>query len=123
MLILNQIHRKFNIQLEQVHFEIVLLWYFRFQLVETTRRRKKSTDNNNTSSDDDKINPPVEISPFTFDSLQKLAQQNDANNNQTLIQLDHLYPSIEKINQMKQIDEDDDLLLAAATACTNIKTK
>jgi len=24
---------------------------------------------------------------------------------------------------MKQIDEDDDLLLAAATACTNIKTK
>jgi hypothetical protein len=40
-----------------------------------------------------------------------------------LIELDHLYPSIDKHNQMKQIDEDDDLLLAAATACTNIKTK
>jgi hypothetical protein len=98
-----------------------------FKLVDTTRRRKKSTDNNpvnsSTSSDDDKIIAPVENSPFSFDSLQKLAQQNDKNNNQTFIELDHLYPSIETIIEIKKTDEDDDLLLAAVTACTNIKTK
>jgi hypothetical protein len=40
-----------------------------------------------------------------------------------LIQLDHLYPSIDKLNQTIKIDEDDDLLLAAAAACSNIQTK
>jgi len=61
--------------------------------------------------------------PFSFDSLQKLAQPNDANNNQTSIELDYLYPSIDKTIQMNKNDEDDDLLLAAAAACNTIKTK
>ncbi len=99
---------------------------FFFELVETSRHHKKSTDNNqinlSTSSDDDKMNPPVENSPFSFNSLQKLTQQNNTNN-QILIELDHLYSSIEKTNQIKKTDEDDDLLLAAATACANMKSK
>jgi len=131
ILISNQIYQNLNIQLEQVQIKLQnnsIFWiFFVFKLVDTTRRRKKSTDNNpvnsSTSSDDDKIILPVENSPFSFDSLQKLAQQNDKNNNQTLIELDHLYPSIETIIEIKKTDEDDDLLLAAVTACTNIKTK
>jgi hypothetical protein len=57
--------------------------------------------------------------------LQKLSDQNDPNNNQKLIELDHLYPSIDKNTiQIKTNDEDDDddLLSAAARACTHIKT-
>ncbi|UJR14790.1 hypothetical protein I4U23_001778 [Adineta vaga] len=95
---------------------------------DNTRSRKKSTENNqinsSTSSDDDKTTPPGEISPFTFDSLQKLAQQKDSNDIRTSIELDDIYPSIDKTIQMNMNDEDDDdLLLAAATACTNIKTE
>ncbi len=100
------------------------------KLVDTARHRKKSTDNNptnsSTSSDDDKITPPTENSPFSFDSLQKLAQQKDTNNKQAFVELDYLYPSVDKNIQIKKHDEDDnddDLLLAAVTACTNIKTK
>lgn len=133
ILILNRIHQNLNIQHEQVEIKYNQKnqknIFFYFNLVDTTRRRKQSTDNNptnsSTSSDDDKITPPVEMSPFSFDSLQKLAQKNDANNNnQTSFELDYLYPSIDKNIQMNKNDEDDDLLLAAATAaCTNIKTK
>lgn len=97
------------------------------KLVDTTRQaRKKSTDNStnssysSTSSEDDK-NPL----PFSFDSLQKLSNQTDTTNQQTFIQLDQLYPSIDK-NSQNQIninndDDDNDLLLAAAIACTQMK--
>ncbi|CAF1240826.1 unnamed protein product [Adineta steineri] len=97
--------------------------------VDTTRLRKKSTNNNrtnsSTSSDDSKITSSIEESPFTFDSLQKLAQQNDANNTQFSIELDGIYPSTDKNIHMNKNDEDDDelLLAAAATACTNIKNE
>jgi GTPase Era involved in 16S rRNA processing len=131
-LILNPIHQSLNIQLEQVlkkTFHSKKKSIFLFNLVDTTRRRQKSTDknpiNSSTSSDDDKTSPPVEIFPFSFDSLQKLSDQNDPNNNQKLIELDHLYPSIDKNTiQIKTNDEDDDddLLSAAARACTHIKT-
>lgn len=85
-----------------------------------TRGRKKSTDNPSLQS-----SPPVEMSPFSFDSLQKLAQEKDPNNNHTnstLIAIDHLYPSMETRSPTQTLDDDDDLLLAAATACTKIKT-
>lgn len=89
-----------------------------FQLVEMNRPRKKSTDNHpinsSTSSDDDKTTPPVEICPFSFDSLQKLTENPS---NPTSIELDHLYPSNTNIITMHKTDEDDDLLLAAAIAC------
>ncbi|CAF2779807.1 unnamed protein product [Rotaria sp. Silwood2] len=100
--------------------------------VDTTRHNKKSTDSNSTnsstSSDDDKTNLSVEISPFSLDSLQKLAEEETINNNninQTSIELDNLYPSTDKNVQIKMNDEDDDLLLAAAAAaaCNNVKTK
>ncbi|CAF3216133.1 unnamed protein product [Rotaria sp. Silwood2] len=96
--------------------------------VDTTRHNKKSTDSNSTnsstSSDDDKTNLSVEISPFSLDSLQKLAEEETINNNninQTSIELDNLYPSTDKNVQIKMNDEDDDLLLAAAAAaaCNN----
>ncbi|CAF3746474.1 unnamed protein product [Rotaria sp. Silwood1] len=100
--------------------------------VDTTHRNKKSTDSNPTnsstsSSDDDKINISIEISPFSLDSLQKLAEEKPINNdnNQTSIELDYLYPSTDKNIQMKINDDDDDddlLLAAAAAACNNIKT-
>lgn len=98
---------------------------FYFQLADTNRPpRKKSTDNStnssfsSTSSEDDK-NPL----PFSFDSLQKFSKQTDTNIPQTLIQLDQLYPSIDKnsSNQTNINDDDDDLLLAAAVACTQMK--
>ncbi|CAF1236486.1 unnamed protein product [Rotaria sordida] len=95
-----------------------------------TQRNKKSTDSNttnsSTSSDDDKTNISIEISPFSFDSLQKLTEEKSTNNNNqtTTIELDYLYPSIEKNIEIKvNDDDDDDLLLAAAAACNNIKTK
>ena len=86
--------------------------------------RKKSTDNSanssfsSTSSEDDKI-----VSPFSFDSLQKLTNQTDTNTQQAFIQLDQLYPSMvnQKTNNNNN-DDDDDLLLAAAVACTQVKT-
>ncbi|CAF0913981.1 unnamed protein product [Adineta steineri] len=91
------------------------------QIADSTRHsRKKSTDNSpnssfsSTSSDDDKI-----ISPFTFDSLQKLSNQTDINTHQAFIQLDQLYPSAEKTSQIN--DDDDDLLFAAASACIQMK--
>ncbi|CAF3680898.1 unnamed protein product [Rotaria sordida] len=96
-----------------------------------TQRNKKSTDgnttNSSTSSDDDKTNISIEISPFSFDSLQKLTEEKSTNNNNqtTTIELDYLYPSIDKNIEIKVNDDDhdDDLLLAAAAACNNIKTK
>lgn len=101
--------------------------YFFLILADNTRSRKKSTDNNrinsSTSSDDDKTTSPVEISPFAFDSLQKLAQQKDSHNTQASIELDEIYPSIDKTVQMTKNDEDDDELLLAAAACTNLQTK
>lgn len=70
------------------------------------------------SSDDDKTTPPVEISPFSFDSLQKLTNNPSNSLTATSIELDHLYPSNEPNNLLaKKTDEDDDLLLAAAMAC------
>ncbi|CAF2918217.1 unnamed protein product [Rotaria sp. Silwood2] len=74
-----------------------------------------------TSSEDDK-----KILPFSFDSLQKLSNQTDTNILQSFIQLDQLYPSIDKNSQIpKQTshddDDDDDLLSAAAIVCTQIK--
>lgn len=100
--------------------------FFVFILADTARRQKKSTDSNptnsSTSSDDDKTNTSIEISPFSIDSLQKIAEQKVSNNNQTPVEIDHLYPSIDKNAPIKTNDEDDDLLLAAAAAvCNTIK--
>ena len=96
-----------------------------FKLADSTSRRKKSTDqnstNSSTSSEDCKTNFPVENSPFSLDSLQKLAEQKDADKWQTFTELDHLYRSIDKNIQIQKNDrdddDDDDLLLAAAAAC------
>ncbi|CAF1684576.1 unnamed protein product [Adineta ricciae] len=92
------------------------------QSAHTARRiRKKSTDNSpnssfsSTSSEDDKISLP-----FSFDSLQKLSNQKDIDlHHQTFVQLDQLYPSIEKVSEIN--DDDDDLLSAAAMACNQMK--
>ena len=98
-------------------------------LVDSTRSRKKSTDNNrinsSTSSDDDKGTSSVVTSPFAFDSLQKLAQQKDIHDTRASIELDEIYPSIDKTVQMIKNDEDDDelLLAVAAATCTNLQTK
>ena len=70
------------------------------------RRRKKSTDNHPTNE---------KSSPFSFDSLQKLAQHDCQTN--TLIELDQLCP----ISPPANLDDDDDLLMAAAAACTKAK--
>lgn len=94
--------------------------FFR-SLAQTARRmRKKSTDNSpnssfsSTSSEDDKI-----ALPFSFDSLQKLSNQKDIDLHQTFVQLDQLYPSVEKASEIN--DDDDDLLSAAAMACNQMK--
>jgi hypothetical protein len=93
--------------------------------VDTARPpRKKSADNStnssysSNSSEDDKTSLP-----FSFDSLQKLSNQTDTNLHQAFIQLDQLYPSIEKHPSIEHNfnDDDDDLLLAAAAACTQMK--
>ncbi|CAF4568106.1 unnamed protein product, partial [Rotaria magnacalcarata] len=78
--------------------------------------------NSSTSSDDDKTNFSLEISPFSFDSLQKLTEQNPPNQT-AIFELDHICPTVDKNIQMN--DEDDDLLLAAAAAvaCSNIQAK
>ena len=98
-----------------------------FQLADNTSRRKRSTDqnptNSSTSSEDDKRDLPVETSPFSLDSLQKLVEQKDADKRQTFTELDHPYVLIDKNIQIQKNDrdddDDDDLLLAAAAACHN----
>lgn len=56
--------------------------------------------------------------------MQKLTEQslpNNTDNQPIVFELDHICPSADKNMQMN--DEDDDLLSAAAAACSNIKTK
>ncbi|CAF3810769.1 unnamed protein product [Rotaria sp. Silwood1] len=77
--------------------------------------RKKKLPNNLISSEDDK-----KYLPFSFDSLQKLSNQTDTNILHSLIQLDQLYPSIDK-KKISNDDDDDDLISAAAIACTQMK--
>lgn len=102
--------------------------FTRVRSADSARPRKKSAESqpisSSASSDDDKITSPVEASPFTFDSLQKIAEHKDSNNNRTSLAVDQLYPSIDVTAHAPKNDEDDDdLLLAAAAACTNIQAK
>jgi hypothetical protein len=95
--------------------------YFVFLVANSTRRaRKKSTDTSpnssfsSASSEEDKS--PL---PFSFDSLQKLSNQTDTSLQQAFVQLDQLYPSVASTPQIN--DDDDDLLFAAAMACSQVK--
>lgn len=80
-----------------------------------------SSSFSSTSSEDDKS-----ISPFSFDSLQRLSHQTDAELHQALIELDQLYPSVDgktTTTRRRPIDhdEDTDLLVAAALAWRSIQ--
>lgn len=79
--------------------------------IKPNNRRKKSTDNHTKTNNS---------SPFSFDSLQKLAQDHNSKSNyqtNTFVEIDQLCP----VNSTANLDDDDDLLMAAAAACTNLK--
>jgi hypothetical protein len=87
------------------------------------RARPESIESTNsslssTSSDDEKS-----ILTFTFDSLQRLSHQNNYDAPQASIEHDRFYPSIDNNEDclsrkaMIHMDDDADLLVAAALAC------
>ena len=135
MSISNRLPWNLNHRLEQVTFEQTndISLYSKYHWLADTpvHPHRKSTDNSpnsSFSSTSSSLSPredekhPV---PFSFDSLQKFSQPpTDINLSQEFIQLDQLYPSIDKhpssiVNSLD--NDDDDLLAAAATACTRMK--